>query len=286
MTQKRALIVAGMHRSGTSALAGALCAAGGDAPRSLMGGNPGNPKGYWESSRIMVLNDAALRAQGSDWSDPGALDPGWRRTPEGRRWAVRAGEAVEAEFEGARLLVLKDPRICRMAPAWLDVLDAMRIRPLPVHIHRHPAEVFRSLLVRNGFALDRTYRLWSRHALEAEAATRGRPRVFTTYRGLLADGAREVGRIARALGADDVLDLPARAAEVDGMLDPGLHHYRTGEVAPEELPDGVRRTLEVLDAWAAEGESEEGRAVLDRERAALDRVPMADGPAPSVNDRG
>lgn len=45
----QAIIVLGMHRSGTSALAGALAKLGAGLPARLMSENQYNPKGYFET---------------------------------------------------------------------------------------------------------------------------------------------------------------------------------------------------------------------------------------------
>ena len=53
-TGSTAVLVLGMHRSGTSSVAGALIRLGGAAPLNLMPPTEDNPKGYWEST---LLND-------------------------------------------------------------------------------------------------------------------------------------------------------------------------------------------------------------------------------------
>lgn len=46
------LLVLGMHRSGTSALAGLLCQQGFQAPLEADGGDAHNPTGYWEPRQL------------------------------------------------------------------------------------------------------------------------------------------------------------------------------------------------------------------------------------------
>ena len=71
---KIALVVLGMHRSGTSSVAGALAMLGAAAPRTLMAPGEDNPRGFWESQVLMGVNDRLLAAGGSNWRD-------WRRFP-------------------------------------------------------------------------------------------------------------------------------------------------------------------------------------------------------------
>ncbi len=49
----KALLVLGMHRSGTSSIAGAMVRLGGAAPLNLLPPADDNPKGFWKSSVLM-----------------------------------------------------------------------------------------------------------------------------------------------------------------------------------------------------------------------------------------
>lgn len=57
---RTALVVLGMHRSGTSALIGVLGLLGADLPQDLMPPTTANPRGYFESMKAYRLNDALL----------------------------------------------------------------------------------------------------------------------------------------------------------------------------------------------------------------------------------
>ena len=70
-----AVLVLGMHRSGTSSVAGALIRLGGAAPLNLEPPQRDNPTGFWESSVLMALNDEILAAGGSYWHDWREFDP-------------------------------------------------------------------------------------------------------------------------------------------------------------------------------------------------------------------
>ncbi len=66
---REAVLVLGMHRSGTSSVAGALVSLGGAAPLHLLPPQLDNEKGFWESSVLVALNDEILTAAGSHWWD-------------------------------------------------------------------------------------------------------------------------------------------------------------------------------------------------------------------------
>src|SRR5690606_949545 len=67
---KVALVVLGMHRSGTSALTHALSTLGAELP-----GDPipklefNNPEGFWESTEVLGVNEALLQGIDSNWDD-------------------------------------------------------------------------------------------------------------------------------------------------------------------------------------------------------------------------
>lgn len=62
-----AVVVLGMHRSGTSAVARALLTLGVNLGRNLMGGSPDNPKGYWENRVFVKINERLLSSLGLRW---------------------------------------------------------------------------------------------------------------------------------------------------------------------------------------------------------------------------
>ena len=67
---RRLLLVLGMHRSGTSALAGLLCQQGFQAPKNSDAGDAHNPTGYWEPQQIRAFHNSLLEGARSSWEDP------------------------------------------------------------------------------------------------------------------------------------------------------------------------------------------------------------------------
>ena len=74
---RRMLFVLGVHRSGTSALAGLLRDIGLDAPKDLMPPTKDNPKGYFESTGVMAENERLLSSLGTSWRLDKPLPRGW-----------------------------------------------------------------------------------------------------------------------------------------------------------------------------------------------------------------
>lgn len=80
VVRRQALLVLGMHRSGTSMCSGLLSKLGAASPKTLMKANERNPKGYYESSAFMAFHDKILASAGSDWADWTRFNPDWFET--------------------------------------------------------------------------------------------------------------------------------------------------------------------------------------------------------------
>ena len=275
------LLILGMHRSGTSALARVLTLLGADAPQTLMPANVANETGYWESMSVFGLNEELLASAGSAWDDWQAFEPGWLASPKAGAFEARARAALEAEYGGSSFFVLKDPRLCRIAPFWLGVLAAAGVRPLVLLPLRNPLEVAASLERRDGFAPELGHLLWLRHVLAAEAASRGLPRVHCSYDQLMQDWPHLAARAGKTLNLAWP-HAPERAApEIDAFLTERLHHHKE---APQRIADNpalspwLRETYAILARWTAEGEDPADFATLDRIRAAFDDAAPAFAP--------
>ncbi len=279
-----ALLVLGMHRSGTSALTRVLNLHGVELGSSLLAGNAANERGFWEHADIMVLNDQVLGELGMSWSDPRRLPEGcWERP---RLWALQheLGATLRREFAGRPLWGAKDPRLCRLLPLWQRVLADMGAAPRYVIPLRSPYEVADSLQRRDGLSRNRGLLLWLRHVLEAERHSRGALRVFTTYDQLLSDWRGTVSRIAGSLGLRLPLSDERVETDVEAFLTPALRHHSDAVSAGEprglrSLVDGVYGHL----ASVAAGDVAPDAAFLDQaalELDALEDVFAALSPAP------
>ncbi len=132
------ICVLGMHRSGTSCLAGCLEHAGvflGD----VVNHSPHNRKGNKESKSLRAINEDLLALNGGSWDHvPTTLT--WNAGLQARR------DAHIANFRVIPLWGFKDPRCVLTLPFWREALPEMRF----VATFRHPAAVVRSLSKRSG----------------------------------------------------------------------------------------------------------------------------------------
>ncbi len=224
-----AILVAGMHRSGTSAVTGALSHFGIALGKKLLEPGDDNPKGYWENERAVSIHEALLHGLQRHWSDVRPLPTDWRESAVARHAENEVRALVDEEFADAPLWAVKDPRICWFLPLWLDVLKERGIRPKVLMVARRPSEVAASIHARNGWSPVVGRMLWMNHVMSAENASRGIARTAITYDQLLSDPNAAIGS---ALSRLDVG--VATTNQVHGLsdfVDIGIRHFRHDAMA-------------------------------------------------------
>ena len=180
-TERKAILVLGAHRSGTSALTRALSLCGARLPENLMGATEINPRGFFESQPIYLLHERILAELGSSWHDLAPLSPAWLDSELARTLVQEMATLVEEEFGDAPLFVLKDPRISRLIPFWLRALDVLAIAPVFVLPVRNPLEVADSLSQAESIERQRGLLIWLNSVLHAEYGSREFPRSVISY---------------------------------------------------------------------------------------------------------
>ena len=270
VTKRQAILIIGMHRSGTSAIAGVVSALGVAGPKTLMGPTLDNPRGYFESVRLAEAFDKMLTAAGTRWHDWREIDSRWfcSTAAEEHRQEIKA--ILLDEFGDEPLIFIKDPRICRLVPLIASILADLHIRPVVIIPIRNPLEVACSLKRRNNFVPSKSALLWLRHTLDAEFQSRSMPRYFLSYEQFTKDWRFHVERAAREI---DVTwpDLSDRsAAFINWFLTTDLHHERASLDEIRNHLDVARLVHDAFIALAtivAEGESEELLGRLDMMRS-------------------
>ena len=247
---REALLVLGMHRSGTSAVTGLLVRLGAQPPKTLMEGDADNREGYWESRVLCAFHERLLHAAGSRWNAAGRLDRSWCERQATTALGDECRNLLRAEYGDTPRLVVKDPRICRFVPFWLRILQMEGIAPRAVIVHRNPLEVAHSLSMRNGFDRDFSLTLWLRHVLGTEFDTRTTGRTLVRYRDVLENWQGVAQAIEQDLGIEWPVRSPAVDAEIQRFVNPDLRHHDAGmdteRMAPA-LADWIRRTSSALD---------------------------------------
>lgn len=141
-TNNLAVLVLGMHRSGTSLATEILSRLGLwiGTEQKLIGASDYNPRGHFELLVGVEFDNEVLRQAGGTWDDPPAI-----ASVDALTTTIRP--AVDAWFNGRAPFAFKDPRLCLTLPVWMPALAAFDVRI--VHIVRDAHAVARSLVTRN-----------------------------------------------------------------------------------------------------------------------------------------
>jgi hypothetical protein len=280
-SKRQAVLVLGMHRSGTSALAGVIGRLGAGLPKNQVKATPFNQRGYGESKTINQFNDGLLASTGSDWRDFEQFDPHWMASPFAPSYAQAARRLIEAEFGDAPVIVLKDPRICRIVPFWLEQLAALEFDTYAVLSVRNPLEVAASLERRDGVPLRIALLLWLRHVLDAEATTRRLPRAWVKYDELLSDWRGVVDRLGRKLDLTWLNEKSAAQQEVDDFLSADLRHHATSQEEidnRDDVSDWVKKTYNATRSHTDMDVGLTGQKTLDDVRSSFNAASEAFSP--------
>jgi hypothetical protein len=274
-TQRRAVVVLGMHRSGTSALTRVINLLGADLPSSLIPANVANEAGFFESNDLMIVHDQLLSSAGSNWQDWRAFNPDWYASPVAAAFKQRVLGVLRHDFAQSQLFVIKDPRVCRFFPFWRDVLEEFGAAPAVVIPVRNPLEIMASLRSRDGFPFVKTALLWLRHVIEAERTTRDLPRAVVTYDALLSDWPGVIASVGAGLGVSWPRRSAATEIEIERFLAAELrHHVATPDAlaARAEIVDWVKDTYTALVQLSQMPEHRPSKMRLDRVRAEFDKA--------------
>lgn len=248
--KKNLIVVLGMHRSGTSAVARALKVLGVDLGDHLMAANAVNIKGFWEDIDINELNIELMSSISTDWHHLTTMQKSDVATLRDAGFFPRAEQLLRAKLHGHERFGFKDPRTAKLLPFWNEVFVRLKCQVSYVLVSRHPLSIVKSLTKRDGFEPEKTYLLWLMHILEALSGTSGKRRVLVDYDHLMLDPDREIHRMARSLGFE--VDTVSLAHYKTEFLDASLRHsvfdqstLDTEKNCPPLVRDVYRGLLEV-----------------------------------------
>lgn len=228
--------VLGMHRSGTSLVAGVLRQLGLDLgpDLELLPPDANNQAGYFELADAVEINDEILAHYGGSWDDLPELPPGWERSDQLAQIRERARRLLVRRFAASSQWAWKDPRTCITLPFWQQLVSGLRY----VICVRNPVDVAHSVRSREGEErpLDDYARDWLRHTSSALVYTADRPRLLVHYERFFEDAEHEVRRLARFVGREDRLEKHDALGKIFDFIDPALVHARSASSAVADHP--------------------------------------------------
>lgn len=226
----RKIYILGMHRSGTSVVTRLINLLGAEVGKNLLPGNPGiNEKGFWENRELIDVHDDMLAEMDSAWFDFRELPQNWWQSNRFAPYKSIISAILERDYERFDFMVLKDPRLCRLLPFYLDSFKDIVKHPLCLLVLRNPIEVVSSLAKRDGFDPEFSALLWLSHVLDAEYYSRSYVRAFTCYDLILNDWRLESEKIAQVMNLHWPNPIHKINKVVDAEIDPALRHHLSTE---------------------------------------------------------
>ncbi len=215
------IMILGMHRSGTSALAGTLSLLDVYVGSDLMKADSLNEKGYFENNFLYKENEKILSLMKSSWDDLFINDEKIKIVENN----FDLKDTIKNEFNYANYFIIKDPRLVYVFPLYEKVFKTLDIDLKVVIPIRDPLEVALSLKKRNHFSLEKGMLLWAYYVLLAEKYSRTCNRIFLEYKKLLEDPLACLSRLQEELSITFPKNPEDFKEEVVGFLDPSLKHH-------------------------------------------------------------
>ncbi|MCL6699249.1 hypothetical protein LZ496_10710 [Sphingomonas sp. NSE70-1] len=225
------------------------------APAQLIGADQANLKGHWEARPIARFNDRMLEFSGSNWRDWQPLNRNWHGTPYFNGFVEEGVTILNEVFGNAPMIVLKDPRLCRLTAVWQEILKVSGFSTTVFLPLRHPAEVAASLGARNKIDPAQAQYLWLRYMLDAELGTRKDRRFLFRYADFVHDWRGTLRRAEKRIGAKFPRLNDCVANTVDSFVDQALYRNRASKLASAgDLHPLVAEAHEIFTDWASTGE--------------------------------
>ncbi|MCB1689186.1 MAG: glycosyltransferase [Halioglobus sp.] len=223
---KNCLLVLGMHRSGTSAFTGILNLLGVNLGTKMLETQSDNPKGFFENKYVVLANDCILESFDSSWDDPLPLPGHWPAKFKDSQLLEDVRTFLRTDIPEGELSAVKDPRLCRLLPFWLPLLEAEKISPRVALVVRSPLEIADSLARRNGFSMEKSLVLWMQYMLEAERSTRHLPRCFVKFESVLGEPQETIEHVFDTVGLEKPDFSEIDPERLEQFVDPDMRHHK------------------------------------------------------------
>ncbi|MHA1287972.1 MAG: sulfotransferase family protein [Candidatus Thorarchaeota archaeon] len=207
------VIICGMHRSGTSMVAGLLRLCGLYLGDNLLNGLRDNARGHFEDREFLGLNIEILRANKTSWRQCKPVI----KVPKAM---IEKMAQFVAKWPTDGAVGWKDPRACLTLKFWKQVIEPEELRV--VLVFRPFIEVAMSLKKRNKFTIQKCRELYNFYCSEAEKGIKDLPHIRTHYHNYFSDWHSELGKVCSFLG----LKIPDNTELIERFIDASLWHHR------------------------------------------------------------
>lgn len=255
-----AVVILGMHRSGTSDLANVLSFHGFSPPHDPIEPGSGAADEALASQAIVTLNDRILASLGGSWDRSGPFSVSGLSLAESQQiiarnlcehWLDRATATLIEVYGDASAIVLNDPRLCLLLPLWQSALIEAGYETRCILCYRRPLDVAASLAAQDGIARSRSLRLWAHYSIEPLGFAQAFIDGAVLHDDLLADHAKALSSVfARLRPPVPLTDEQARAASAQYLSQAcRLHVADRQNLGAIWVSDVVASVWRLLNTW-------------------------------------
>jgi hypothetical protein len=188
---------------------------------TLTKGRKDNPKGFFENSEIVELNEKMLVESGCRWENIFLPDISgesfFRYHTEARKIITRLSKHHDN-------IGFKDPRVTRYSEFWGKVLTESGIQPYYILVNRHPNSVSKSLRNRDYYPNDYSILLWLTYQKDALLTLLDSGGIVVDYDDLIDSPCSIISKISSYLGIE--LDEGKALDFANNFVDTSLRHAR------------------------------------------------------------
>jgi hypothetical protein len=260
-TMKKAVLVLGMHRSGTSALTAGLNKAFGiclGPIRDVI--DDSNRKGYFENSATWKINNRLLAEMGTSWDSYCIEKTIDYSAGEGHSCQQDALKYLRDNFRNVSSWAMKDPRMSVLLPFWENVLKEFNAQSYRIIVIRHPLEVALSEQDRyqkSSFSLaylfgsDLRYilNLWFWYNLRLLKDLPDDNNIVVSFDNLLSDPLNEMQRIGCFLGLEPSLE--GLNEYTEKFLEKQLKRHNVSDDATEQYQQDYAYVFDLYEKMKA-----------------------------------
>jgi len=223
--KKEVFCTLGMHRSGTSLTQKILNLIGvsiGPADK-LHKPQPDNPKGFWEQSEIVSINDKILSLFNGSWQNPPRFTDNWAKSYAIDQLKVVAYDVIEKYFQSEKIWGFKDPRTSLTLPFWQEIIPEMKY----IICIRNPLDVSLSLKNRNNFSIEKGLTLWIHYNISAILNTSNQKIIFISYENIISEPETQIDRLLKFIDIFDIFEFKKdkKYEEILKFIDSSLFHH-------------------------------------------------------------
>lgn len=226
-SDKHVTFVVGMHRAGTSAVAGALSECGFSFGENLIPEASENIRGFYERQIVCSLHDELLYNLDSSWFGLAPLPEDWITRDASRKVKKRLTLVLKKMLTRSDRPAIKDPRLCRLFPIWEEICCTLGIEVRIIRVLRHPMEVAASLQKRNAFLPTASFRLYTIYMMEAEAHLQDHDVATVFYEDLIEDPRKTMASLYLNITGTNL----NQTTHINYGIDFSLYRNKSGEVS-------------------------------------------------------